>query len=312
MGVIVIVFLDNVDGLYGQYWKSRTTPETSLHPAKFSKGLIYHILQAGKDKGYWKPGQICLDCFGGVGLGGIAAADLDLQWVGIEIEQRFVDIGRANFEKNKDLWLSKPKPVLIHGDSRDARRLIGNADFVVTSPPYINVIGSKATGDEARERQRKRFLAGKFKTSRPDVLFSQKNLGAQAMYSNTYGKTDGQIGTLREGDIDEVLADLDGAVKVGDTYWAATARVYKECYDTLLPGTMMALVTKDFVRKGQIVQLGDTTIRLLTEIGFKLEGITYASLTTKNGKKYISQWKRLAEAKGSPKIDFENVIWVRR
>lgn len=82
-------------GLYGNGWKSgaELTSEAFGHPAKFSRSLIRRIYEHCLEQGYLSLGDIVLDPFGGVALGGIDAVQNDLRWIGVELEQPFNDMG---------------------------------------------------------------------------------------------------------------------------------------------------------------------------------------------------------------------------
>lgn len=77
---------------YDDRW-TEITPESFAHPAKFSRGLIRRIYQHALARGWIEPGQIILDPFGGVALGALEAGMHGLNWLGCELEQRFVDMG---------------------------------------------------------------------------------------------------------------------------------------------------------------------------------------------------------------------------
>ena len=80
-------------GCYGQSWKGEISPESFAHPAKFSRGLIQRIYAYLLDEGLLQAGDTVLDPFGGIGLGAADAVRYGINWVGIELEQRFVDFG---------------------------------------------------------------------------------------------------------------------------------------------------------------------------------------------------------------------------
>lgn len=82
-------------GCYSEGWDSELLVcEAFSHPAKFSKNLISRIYQYMLERDYIKPGDTVLDPFGGVGLGAVATF-YGLNWVGVELEQKFHDIGNG-------------------------------------------------------------------------------------------------------------------------------------------------------------------------------------------------------------------------
>jgi DNA modification methylase len=162
----------------------------------------------------------------------------------------------------------------------------GTVDACVTSPPWENQEPSHAQGDEA-------FAAQKQKTGGCEFLDAE------------YGKTDGQIGEA-----------------AGETYWQAMSAVYSQVRQAVKPGGIVAIVVKDYVKNGQRVPLCDQTCQLLEHLGFTvfercrawLTKVTeHADLfdgTTTTKKSRKSFFRRLAEKKGSPAIDWEEVLWL--
>ncbi len=120
-----------------------------------------------------------------------------------------------------------------------------------------------------------------------------------------YGDTEGQIGR-----------------ETADTYWSAVAQVYEQCRLALKPGGVMALVVKDYVKDKKRVPLCDQTCQLLERLGFTVFERCRAWLVSRTEHQGLfgkvvkekarkSFFRRLAEKKGSPRIDFECVIWAK-
>lgn len=81
-------------GCYGKNWKKgEITPESFAHPAKFSRKLIRRIYGFLLEAGLLKADDTVLDPFGGVALGAADALKHGINWIGVELEQRFVDTG---------------------------------------------------------------------------------------------------------------------------------------------------------------------------------------------------------------------------
>ena len=83
--------------LYGEGWTGLIVPEAFAHPAKYSRALIRHIYQHLVDEGWLKPGDVVCDPFGGVALGALHAMKHGLHWVGVELEEKFVDLGPVSY-----------------------------------------------------------------------------------------------------------------------------------------------------------------------------------------------------------------------
>ena len=111
----------------------------------------------------------------------------------------------------------------------------------------------------------------------------------------------------------------------GDTFWSASRAIIEQTYAALRPGGYAAWVTKRFVRKGQIVPFSDQWEALCAAVGFEPVERIAAMLVDDHGdqldifggatarrKERKSFFRRLAEAKGSPRIDHEDVIIMRK
>lgn len=80
-------------GCYGKGWTNIITPDAFAHPAKFSRGLIRRIYGHLFEEGYLKEGATVIDPFGGVALGALHAMQHGCHWIGVELEQKFIDLG---------------------------------------------------------------------------------------------------------------------------------------------------------------------------------------------------------------------------
>ena len=124
---------------------------------------------------------------------------------------------------------------------------------------------------------------------------------------NQYGTSEGQLGAT-----------------AGSTFWEAAAIIVAECHAILKPNGVAVWVTKDFIRRGRRVPFTDDWIRLCEAAGFVLERRVRASLVKEQrgghlfDTEYVKRterksfFRRLAEAKGSPPIDWEDVTFFRR
>lgn len=178
---------------------------------------------------------------------------------------------------------------------------------VVTSPPYERNrakghIGADAWSDPKRAAEHM-SAHGKGHSASPEARQRQFERDA----GKSYGESEGQIGR-----------------EAGETYWMAMKKVYSSTFECLKPGGYAAVVVKDYVRNWKRVPLCDDTLRLLVHVGFEpierihamvVEETTHEDLfegtvTTKKERK--SFFRRLQEKRGSPAIDFEEVLIVRK
>jgi len=177
---------------YDDGWKGRIVDEAFAHPAKMAYGLLKRILAHAAAEGWLKPGHIIVDPFGGIGSTGILGAYEGYQVVCCELEQRFVDLARQNFELHAKALeaLGCPQPQIIQGDSR---RLCGVvADCIVSSPPFQKAqtgggIAKKGYHNEAMRR-------GVF-----DLV------GKRAYMPENQGTADGNLAAMPPGEVDAVI-----------------------------------------------------------------------------------------------------------
>jgi hypothetical protein len=109
----------------------------------------------------------------------------------------------------------------------------------------------------------------------------------------------------------------------GDTFWSASAQIMQELALLLPAGAVCAWVVKAYVSKKAIVPFPDQWLALTRLCGFRLVEEIHASLVEDHGTqeglfgeaeviqtKRASFFRRLAEKKGSPRIDHETVLIV--
>lgn len=384
---------------YGKSWGKLIVPDAYVHPAKFSYNLIQRIYEHMLEMNWIQEGSWVFDPFGGVGLGAYWALQNGLYWIGVELEGKFVESGRQNIE----LWESKlrisDRATLIQGDSRYVAQE-GGFDTVVSSPPYAEGIGHVAGKNADKESHPERYKEqekyttafksegnlGSMKDGDFDAIVSSppfidqepshiqgespsdKRIKAGAakgrsFVNSTYGKMEGNIGNMKEGDFDAIVSsppyegsaesgsrhgdsgiigrDKRAGKKVvnfrynesnrseniggfkGSTFWSASRMIVENCYHILKPGGHAVWVTKDFVRNKKRVPFSEQWTKLCESAGFEFVCGHRAMLIKREVREGLfetdervterkSFFRRLAEKKGSPRIDWENVICMKR
>jgi hypothetical protein len=171
----------------------------------------------------------------------------------------------------------------------------GEFQACVTSPPWEKSINDGA--DHARMRER--YPAWGLNPDGSNRM--------AASVGQDYGKEDGQVGN-----------------ESGETYWQAVAAIYAEVFALLRPGGHIALIVKDYVHNKQRQPLCHRTWALLQHVGFLPVTRIYAMLgrkwqeemltgeTVEREKSRKSFFRRLAERKGTPKIDWEEVLVMQK
>jgi len=150
---------------YSEGWTGIITPDAFAHPAKFSRGLIRRIYDHLFEQGYLHEGDTVVDPFGGVALGALHAMQHGCHWIGVELEQKFVDLGNQNIK----LWLTTYAPhfpkwgsaVLVQGDSRELCEACGFETIEMIRAWLVEDRGAQYTltgGLDERTIERKSFF----------------------------------------------------------------------------------------------------------------------------------------------------------
>lgn len=225
-------------------------------------------------------------------------------------------------------------------DGQLANLKTGNVDSVISSPPYSagtvhegnGIDQSKLTGNKPGKNTQAKAegygtAPGSLGNLRPgsveavvssppwensepqqDKNFHAPHDSSGNLNASTYGRSEGQIGN-----------------ETGETFWYAAREIVQQCHAILRPGGVAAWVTKDFVRNKARVPFSADWLKLCEACGFELVEWVKASLVKDLGKhadlygethhrtvERKSFFRRLAEKKGSPRIDWEDVIFVRK
>lgn len=305
-------------GCYNEGWKGEIVDEAFSHPAKFARGLIRQIYQHAMEQGWVKPGNTILDPFGGVGLGARDAIPRGLNWVGVELELRFVELGRQNItlwefrnrgQRNHDNLPTPGKAILIQGDSRYLCQVLAEAGAVVSSPPFCdsdNRGASKmpdnyfvrASGEPFGERRSTRgtldnpanlgnLPAGEFDAALGSPPYegchvTDKEAATLAANGNARAIPDGaKDGGKRYGSSRGQLG-----TESGETFWSASREIMTQVHSVLRPNAVAIWVLKAFVRDKKIVDFPTQWRQLGESCGFETIEIIRAWLVEKRGTQY--------------------------
>lgn len=290
-------------GCYDDSWRGIIVSESFAHPAKMARGLLHRIVNRMLDDGWLRKGDIVGDPFGGIGTTGIMCSYHGLRSVSVELEPHFCDFARQNFAEHTRDWryLGEPLPTVIQGDSRKFAALVPSLDGVITSPPYAECVkgahGEQETAQESRDARQ---------TPGGSLGQSQRHGG--------YGVSEWQIGALKDAGLNKVTS-----------YWYAVREVYRQMLAVMKPGAVAAVVVKDYVKGRRRMPVADETAALLATVGFDVFEVTRCHVTKKlqaqlrldgsldkRTKDRKSFFRRIAEKRGSPPIDWECVIWCRK
>ena len=159
------------------------------HPAKFSSKLISKIYGHIKKEGWANPGDTVLDPFAGVALGALDAMRSGLKWRGVELEPRFVDLGKLNISFWNKKFNAMPSwsgdAEILEGDSRKLQQLLVNeAQVSISSPPFLQARGGmgQAKGEGPIDQ----------------ALYDRHRAGNLA--SQAFGTSKDNLGNMKESD----------------------------------------------------------------------------------------------------------------
>ncbi len=228
--------------------------------------------------------------------------------------------GHARGVKSEREWLDRTAAGQIEHLSNIGNLPYGQADRIITSPPYEGSIqgipgidwskmdgGKRDMTKEAAQKTRVASLSGytdAIITSPPyegtisdgrEKILSldgtkspdwHPGANSQVNLTHHYGRAD-NIGNLKN-----------------SSYLEAMLTVYRNCFGVLKPGGIMALVTKNFIRDKKVVRLDLDTIALCEKAGFKLIERHYRKLTQ------VSFWRTIYAQKypDAPVLDTEDVL----
>jgi hypothetical protein len=391
---------------YNLGWKGVITPESFAHPAKISRELSNRIYTHALSHGWLHPGDLVVDPFGGIGGTALGAMARGCRWIGVELEPKFVTMGRENlalFERS--LHCEPDRSWLLQGDSRRLAQVLApdRPSCVVSSPPYAGIqVSAGNVGNAINERWGKGQrltqadsygvsdgqLGNMREGQAPALVVSsppyagiatgagglntkpgkdgqQSGRSAQARSQDTdqrYGSSAGQLAVMSEGNVDAVVSSppferslsdapsdairrgvgasfgssslgdgygsTDGQIgaESGETFWKSAAEIVAQCHQILRPGGVAIWITKDFVRKGKVVNFSDQWQALCESRGFVTLCRHRAMLVEHHGEQddlfgetkvlkteRKSFFRRLHESKeGAVRIDWEDVICVRK
>jgi DNA modification methylase len=203
--------------------RHRTDTEFT-HPAKFPEDLVKRYVSF-----FTKKGQIVLDPFLGTGSTIVACEEMGRKGIGIEYSKKYASLAKKRLEK---ISAQKDHRV-IQGNSSNLKelwkknKLPDHVDFIITSPPYWNMLGE----------------------SRGNVLSAHKKreqLGLDVKYSNNKG----DLGNIAN--YEEFLDSLKS--------------IFDQSYEVLKSGGYMVVVLQNLrTRDGKMSTLAWDLVKRLDD-----------------------------------------------
>ena len=231
---------NTLNDLTGKEWllltKSFWETETSVidkgaykHPAPFMVGDIKKLISL-----YTKKGMVVLDPFVGSGTSLIAADMLDRKGIGIDLNPEYKNL---YMERLQELEIDSKSEYYI-GDSLEVLDNIGRVDYIVTSPPYHNILRNNSKGTRNNNGKNYRMSA------RDGVEY--------------YSELSNDLGNFDE----------------YSEFIIALQRIMKKAYKCLNNKKYTSIIISDFTVNKKEVCVQADIVRIMTEIGYEFSGTT--------------------------------------
>lgn len=186
---------------------------------------------------FTKKGMTVLDPFCGSGTTLIASCNLERNCIGIDLNEEYKELALSRLSKLKYNESTHFKYLL--GDSTEVIEKIDNIDYIVTSPPYHNILKNKGNGIR-KDKTEKGFRHG------------------------------GRVGVEYYSDEENDLGNKESY----DEFLNSLKLIMSKAYNKLNDKKYCTIVISDFtVDKIEINVQGDI-VRIMTEIGFEFSGTT--------------------------------------
>ncbi len=122
-----------------------------VHPAKFPETMAQEFIEF-----FTKEGGTVLDPMAGTGSTLVAALRAGRNSYGIELNQKYSEIAEQIINEEREQLGKKVENLqsrIINGDARHAAQFdIPTSDYVLTSPPYWDMLHAKGAGSQKRRR----------------------------------------------------------------------------------------------------------------------------------------------------------------
>jgi len=148
------------------------TPDIEAHPASFPPEVPERFIRF-----FTHPGGTVLDPFAGSGGTLVACARSGRRGIGVELSERYAEATRRRVQAEVEAGAGLAEQQVLCADAMRLRELgIGPVDYIITSPPYWDMLRQSRGGAESAHRRRAK--------SGLDVAYSEddRDLGNIADY----------------------------------------------------------------------------------------------------------------------------------
>ena len=234
--------LNDLDGrswllLSKSFWTSESSPEDKAaykHPAPFMIKDIEKLISL-----FTKKGMTVLDPFAGSGTTLVAAHNLGRKGIGIDLNEEYLQLYQQRLSGNVN------ECQYIVGDSLEVLNSFDTVDYIVTSPPYHNILRNNSKGTRNNSGKNYRMSA------RDGVEY--------------YSELENDLGNL------DKYEDFLNALKA----------IMAKAYQCLRNKKYASIIISDFTVDRKEVCVQADIVRLMQEVGFSFVGTTILMQTVK-------------------------------
>ncbi len=148
-------WIKNQIGVWRFFYEKRDIRDKQLHPATYPIALARRCIELFTHKG-----ELVLDPFVGSGTTLVAAADLDRNSVGFDLQEKYIALCKQRLSQQN--LFNTSKQIAIKDDARsiDSHLAPETVSLIVTSPPYANLLNRPRLNKSRRGslRQNDQFL----------------------------------------------------------------------------------------------------------------------------------------------------------
>jgi len=139
-------------GVWQFYYETRDIRDKNLHPATFPISLSKKIIEL-----FTHEGELVLDPFVGSGTTLAAAQDLNRNAVGVDLQEKYIELCKSRLT-NQNIF-NNSKQLAILDDSRNIKNYLDkkSVSLIWTSPPYANLLNRERKNKSRRDRNNKQL-----------------------------------------------------------------------------------------------------------------------------------------------------------
>ena len=216
--------------LTNSFWISEKCAEDKIamqHPAPFLIKDIQKLISL-----FTKKGMTVLDPFCGSGTTLIASCSINRLGIGIDLNSEYKKLALSRLSQYKDFQY-------IVGNSLNELDSIEKVDYIVTSPPYHNILKNKGKG--LRENKQSKGF-----------------------------RNSGRVGVEYYSDNQDDLGNKDSY----EDFIQALRLIMEKCHIALKDKKYCSIVISDFTVEKKEVNVQGDIVNMMSDIGFEFSGTT--------------------------------------